>query len=198
MERGEGRFSAIQRQPDRPQLFSAVAGPVAKHHTEHRIGRGGGDHQHPGIYIGIENAVDHGICAGQKSQGQHTARKPAGHRKKQQRQPQKTPLSAKGRQCQSHARRQLHRQGAEKAAPGKEYRSGIGASQRRRQKQPPPAGRDAGQPGGAPQKQIVHQTVEQEHTVHIHHRHRRHLLVSLGPIIYGSMRKRGRKKAAVR
>ena len=168
---GEGRLPAAEAHPGRHQLPpDALSGRRPEHHRQHQIGRGGGNQQDPGVHVRVEHAVHHRHAAtGQQAQSQHTTRQGAGDGEEQQRQPQQLLLPAVGRQRQQHPRRQLHRRGGKKAQSRQEHRHGIGAPQQPRQQIPAPPEGDPRQPAHGERKQIVHQRIQHEHAVHIHH-----------------------------
>lgn len=180
------------------QLASqAVAGGGPEHHRQHQIGRRRCDQQHFGGDIRIKYAPDHRHAAAcQETQPQHASGHGAGHGEQQQGQPEEPFLAAEGNHRQHHPRRGLHRQQAQKAAPGQKHRHGVSPAQRRRQNVPPPAQPDARQAPGAKQQQVVHQSVEYKHAVHIHRGHGPAPFPVTQTIIGQRAGKTGRKKEA--
>ena len=160
--------------PHRQELpLHAVARHPPEYHGEYRVGRRPRHRQSPGVHICVQHAVHRRNAAPrQQSQPQHTARHSAGDREKQQSQPQQLLLAAVGRQRQQHPRRQLHRGLRQEAQPRQEHRRRVNAPQQPRQGAAPPPQRQARQPGGAEEEQVVHQGVQHEHAVDVNDRHR--------------------------
>lgn len=149
-----------------------MASHSPEHHRQHHIGRRSGHHQDPSIHIGIKNAVNHWHTAsGQQSQAQNTARHSAGDSEEQENQPQKLLLPAIGRQAHQHTRRQLNRCLGEKPPPRQEYRRRVSASQEGGQKTAAPSQRQARQPGGSQEQEVIHQPVQEKNAVYVNYRH---------------------------
>ena len=150
----------------------AMACRRPEHHGQNQVRRPGGDQQHFGGDVGIEDASHHRHAASrQQAQPQHASGHCTGNGKQQQRQPPQPLLGAEGDDRQDHPRRQLHRQRSQKTAPRQEHRHGVGPAQGGRQGVAPPAQGHSRQPPGAKEQQIVHQGVEHKHAVHINRRH---------------------------
>ena len=172
VEGGEAHLppGPVDAQPDGPPLH-APPGRRPEHHAQKKVSRPGGDEQHPQVHLGVEYPPLHRHPAGEKAQGQHTARHAAGEGEQQQRPPQEAPLPAKGDGRHEKPRRQLPRQACQAPQPRQEHRRGVAPAEKRRRQAAPAPGRQAGEQLRPPQQQVIHQRVEEKHAVQVHHRH---------------------------
>ncbi len=168
----EGYFPACPADPQ-PQVLPRhpLPGRRPEDHAQHQVGCQGGDKQHPEIHPGIEDAPLHRHPAGEEPQGQHAARHAAGEGEEQQRPPEEAPLPAEGQPRQQKARRQLPRPGCQPPKPRQEDRRRVSPAEGSRQQAAPPPGGNAGEQLRSPEQEVVHQGVQQEHAVKVHHRH---------------------------
>lgn len=169
------------RQPDRlvsqtdgrGQQFLAypVPGRCAEDPGQYGVGGGGAQKQGPGVGVRIKDAVDHRYAAGQQPQTQHAARHGTGDRKQQHGQPQQMRLPAEYCHGQQNTCGYFYRAGAQKPKTRQKDRHRIGTAQESTQQASATPQGDACKTRRAEQHQIIHDAVEHEHAVHIHHRH---------------------------
>ena len=150
----------------------AVGRRSPEHHGQHEIRGGSRDEEHPEADIRIEDAVHRrNASAGNKSQGQHTARKAAGNRKKQNCQSDEPFLSTKSYQSQQNACRSLNSRFGEKACAWQKAGHCVAPTKESCQKIPSPPQGHTGQAGGSEEQQIIHQRIEKKYAVRIDHCH---------------------------
>ncbi len=117
-----------------------------ENHRQNDIRRRGRNQQNVCVHVGVEHAIDRrNAASGQKAQSQHTARHSAGHREKEQQQPQKALLTAVSDQTQQDARRQLDRHFRQKPAAREKDRRRVRAARQRGENVTSPAQRKSRQ-----------------------------------------------------
>ena len=172
IEGGNGNLPAIPVDAQRHALFlHPLPGRRPEDDAQQQVGRNGGDEQHPQIHTGIEDAP---LCrhpTGEEPQRQHAARHAAGEREKEDRPPKKSPLPAEGDGCQQEPRRQLPGPGGHPSQPRQKDRRRVASAEDRRQEAAPSPCRDPGEELRPPQKEVIHQGIQQKHAVQVHHRH---------------------------
>ena len=99
---------------------------------------------------------------------------PGQPRRQQQEHPRRPPPPFHGAQRHNDARSRPDDRHSQHLQPRQKHRPGVQSAQRRPQYQSPPPQRQAAEPRGAQQKQIVHNAVQHHHSVPIHHCHPPH------------------------
>ena len=169
-----------------------MAGSRPEHHRQNQVGRSHGHQQHSGVHIRVKNTVAHrDPAARQQPQRQHAARHGAGYGEQQQHQAQQLFLPAESDQCQQDSHCQFGRKGAQKAHSRQKDRHGVNSAQGGGQQIPSPLQRDARQPCGHQKQNVIHGSVQEEHTVRVYHRHPAPPFRSTGSIIMRTDQRQG-------